>query len=68
VIAQLIGVYLDTGIPLLDAGKHSDNSLRKSTLVLPVAVKKTLGRLEGTWGLVIISKDEPDKIIAVGSL
>eukprot|EP00744_Colponema_vietnamica_P001287 GILI01002149.1.p1 GENE.GILI01002149.1~~GILI01002149.1.p1 ORF type:complete len:703 (-),score=268.20 GILI01002149.1:429-2537(-) len=28
------------------------------------AVKKTLSRLEGTWGLAILSKDHPDQIIA----
>lgn len=28
------------------------------------AIKLTLQRLEGTWGLAVISKDEPDKIIA----
>lgn len=28
------------------------------------AVKQTLGRLEGTWGLAIISKDWPDQVIA----
>lgn len=28
------------------------------------AVKNTLNRLEGTWGLAIISKDSPDQIIA----
>ena len=28
------------------------------------AVKRTLGRLEGTWGLAIIHKDEPQQVIA----
>lgn len=34
---------------------------------LPImeAVKKTLSRLEGTWGLAIICKNNPDQIIAV---
>ena len=46
VIAQLIGHYLDAGLPVLDA------------------VKKTLGRLEGTWGLAILHKDAPAQVIA----
>jgi len=29
------------------------------------AVKNTIGRLEGAYGLAIISKDDPDKLIAV---
>ncbi len=29
------------------------------------AVKKTLSRLEGTWGLVIMGKDFPDQLIVV---
>lgn len=29
------------------------------------AVKKALGKLEGTWGLAIIHKDKPGEIIAV---
>ncbi|MBU1126552.1 MAG: glutamine--fructose-6-phosphate transaminase (isomerizing) [Patescibacteria group bacterium] len=33
-------------------------------LDLMSAIKKTLNRLEGTWGLAIISKDAPDQIIA----
>ena len=28
------------------------------------AIKRTLGRLEGTWGLAIIHKDEPQQVIA----
>jgi len=29
------------------------------------AVKSALGRLEGTWGIVLISKDDPSQLIAV---
>jgi glutamine---fructose-6-phosphate transaminase (isomerizing) len=46
VIAKMIGVYLDEGMPLMDA------------------IKATLARLHGTYGLAIISKDQPDQIIA----
>lgn len=46
VIAQLIGVGLDNGLPLIEA------------------IKSTLARLEGTWGLAIIATDHPDQIIA----
>ncbi len=46
VIAQLIGVFLDKNLDLIDA------------------VKQTLNRLEGTWGLAIIAKNKPDQIIA----
>ncbi len=45
VIAQLIGLYLDQNLSLVEA------------------VKRTLNRLEGTWGLAIIAKDNPDQII-----
>eukprot|EP01100_Stratorugosa_tubuloviscum_P007164 TRINITY_DN29_c4_g1_i1.p1 TRINITY_DN29_c4_g1~~TRINITY_DN29_c4_g1_i1.p1 ORF type:complete len:669 (+),score=383.71 TRINITY_DN29_c4_g1_i1:107-2113(+) len=48
VIAQLIGYEL-----------HND-----SQLSFLDAVKKTLSRLEGTWGLAIIDKQTPDQIIA----
>ena len=34
-------------------------------LALMDAVKKALSRLEGTWGLAIISTLQPDQIIAV---
>lgn len=31
---------------------------------IPDAVKQTLQKLEGTWGLAVIAKDHPDQIIA----
>lgn len=46
VIAQLIGLYLDQKMPLVDA------------------VKKTMSRLEGTWGVVLLSREQPDQLIA----
>lgn len=46
VIAQLIGHYLEHGLELTEAIKH------------------TLARLEGTWGLGILSRDLPGTIIA----
>ena len=45
VIAQLIGVHLDSGLSLQSA------------------VQRALAELRGTWGLVILSRDEPDKLI-----
>lgn len=45
VIAQLIGHFLDQGLPL------------------PAAIKSALARLEGTWGLAILSTLKPDTII-----
>jgi glucosamine 6-phosphate synthetase-like amidotransferase/phosphosugar isomerase protein len=29
------------------------------------AIKKTLTRLEGTWGIAVIAKEHPDQMIAV---
>eukprot|EP01132_Coremiostelium_polycephalum_P007881 gene7881-9700_t len=46
VIAQLIGVYMDQGLPVVDA------------------IKETQKRLQGTWGIVIVCKDQPDQLIA----
>lgn len=48
VIAQYIGYHLD----------------QDKKLSLLEAVKKTVSLLEGTYGICVISKDEPDKIIA----
>ena len=49
----------DTEVIAQLIGHHLDQGL-------PVldAVKKTLARLEGTWGLAIIHKDEPHQVIA----
>ena len=49
----------DTEVIAQLIGHHLDQGL-------PVldAVKKTLARLEGTWGLAIIHKDEPQQVIA----
>ena len=34
-------------------------------LVLLDAIKKALSRLEGTWGIAVIAKDNPGQLIAV---
>lgn len=52
VIVQLIGVYLDE---MLKEGIKSD--------VVEKAVLKATKHLEGTWGLVIMSTVEPDRLV-----
>jgi glucosamine--fructose-6-phosphate aminotransferase (isomerizing) len=49
----------DTEVIVQLIGKYLDDKL-------PIldAVKKALGRLEGTWGIAVIAKDSPDQIIA----
>lgn len=49
----------DTEVIAQLIGTYLDNGLR-----LQEALHETLKRLEGTWGLAIISKDEPTQIIA----
>ncbi|KAL9653425.1 hypothetical protein ABK040_002061 [Willaertia magna] len=53
VIVQLIGLYLDQ---MLKEGSTQKDLLEQ-------AVMKTTERLEGTWGLVIMSTVEPDRLV-----
>ncbi|KAM9957845.1 hypothetical protein ACTFIW_012817 [Dictyostelium discoideum] len=46
VIAQLIGLFLDQGLQIVDA------------------IKETQKKLQGTWGIAVVCKDNPDQIVA----
>ncbi|KAF2073554.1 hypothetical protein CYY_005139 [Polysphondylium violaceum] len=46
VIAQLIGGFIDQGLPIVEA------------------IKETQLKLQGTWGIAVVCKDNPDQIVA----
>lgn len=59
VIANLVGLYLEE--EKSHVAENVEIGINSSPLVR--ALKKTIQRLEGTWGLCVISKDEPEQIV-----
>lgn len=62
VIVNLISVYYDMAIKELSKNNYTSENSETPINVVETAIKSAINRLEGTWGLVIICNDTPDRL------